>query len=105
MLAARLLRLVATLVLARTAQVQSPAVVPLAQRTWMDTTDPPAIRASRLLAHMNFTEKTMMLSARDSEDDQMGFYIGMVETSRRLGMPWLRLNDGPQGYNDCALPV
>ena len=103
MLAARLLRLVATLVLARTAQAQSP-VVPLAQRTWMDTTDPPAIRASRLLAHMNFTEKTMMLSARDSEDDQMGFYIGMVETSRRLGMPWLRLNDGPQGYNDCALP-
>ena len=66
----------------------------------MDATEAPEVRAAKLLAHMNFTEKTMMLSAKDSEDDQMGFYIGMVETSQRLGMPWLRLNDGPQGYND-----
>ena len=45
---------------------------------------------------MNFTEKTMMLSARDSEDDAMGFYIGMVETSHRLGMPWLRMDQNFQ---------
>mgnify|MGYP003342273676 CR=1 FL=1 len=66
----------------------------------MDKADPPAVRAAKLLQYMNFTEKTMMLHARDSEDDQMGFYIGLVETSTRLGMPWLRLNDGPQGFND-----
>lgn len=77
-----------------------PTVPPMSQRTWMDTADPPAVRAAKLLQHMNFTEKTMMLHARDSEDDQMGFYIGLVETSTRLGMPWLRLNDGPQGFND-----
>ena len=74
--------------------------VPPSQRTWMDKGDPPAVRAAKLLQHMSFTEKTMMLHARDSEDDQMGFYIGLVETSTRLGMPWLRLNDGPQGFND-----
>ena len=77
-----------------------PPPIPPSQRTWMDATEAPEVRAAKLLAHMNFTEKTMMLSAKDSEDDQMGFYIGMVETSQRLGMPWLRLNDGPQGYND-----
>ena len=85
--------------LAAACSAQSP-VVPLAQRTWMDTTDPPSTRAAKILLAMNFTKKTMLLSARDSEDDKMGFYIGMVETSHRLGMPWLRLNDGPQGYND-----
>jgi hypothetical protein len=74
--------------------------VPPSQRTWMNKADPPVVRAAKLLQHMNFTEKTMMLHARDSEDDQMGFYIGLVETSTRLGMPWLRLNDGPQGFND-----
>jgi beta-glucosidase-like glycosyl hydrolase len=62
----------------------------------MDTTDPPQVRAAKLLKHMNFTEKTMMRSARDSEDDAMGFYIGLVETSHRLGMPWLRMNQNFQ---------
>ena len=83
------------LLLPRAARAQSP-VIPLAQRTWMDTTEPPAVRARKLLSHMNFTEKTMMLSARDSEDDAMGFYIGMVETSHRLGMPWLRMDQNFQ---------
>jgi hypothetical protein len=69
-----------------------PLIMPVSQRTWMDTTDPPHARAAKLLKHMNFTEKTMMLSVHDSEDDAMGFYIGLVETSRHLGMPWLRMD-------------
>jgi len=66
----------------------------------MNAADPPTARAAKLLKVMNFTEKTMMLHAHDAENDEMGFYIGLVEASKRLGIPWLRLNDGPQGYND-----
>ena len=67
----------------------------------MNKSDPPRVRAQKLLEVMNFTEKTLMLHGKDSENDAMGFYIGLVETaSERLGMPWLRLNDGPQGFNE-----
>lgn len=64
------------------------------QRLWMDGSLTPSERADALLANMTLDEKVHMLHGSG-----VG-YVGNVEGNERLGIPALRLNDGPQGFRD-----
>jgi beta-glucosidase len=65
---------------------------------WMNRADPPAQRAKALLAQMNLNEKLTMLKGT------LGNYVGNIPENTRLGIPALKLNDGPQGFRDEAHP-
>ncbi len=73
-------------------------VTPL-YKPWMNPRDPPEARAKALLAKMNLTEKCNLFYGDE------GDYIGNVNANTRLGIPALKLNDGPQGFRcksgDC----
>ena len=56
----------------------------------------PRERAEALLAQMNTTEKLALFSGSCGE---MG-YVGNVCGNARLGVPPLKMNDGPQGFRD-----
>ena len=62
----------------------------------------PVDRASALVARMNISERLMLLSGVWG----LGWgppshpYVGNVPAIPRLGVPWLSLQDGPQGYRD-----
>ncbi len=60
-------------------------------RPWLNAKLTPEQRAAALLANMTLDEKVHMLHASGEG------YIGNVEGIDRLGVPALRLNDGPQG--------
>ena len=49
-----------------------------------------------LLNYMNLTEKVHLLGG----DGGMKPYVGGVSGNKRLGIPPLTLNDGPQGFRD-----
>lgn len=66
----------------------------LSDRPWMNPNDPPEARAKVLLAKMTQDEKVHMLHGSGSAKP----YIGNVEGNTRLGIPALKLNDGPQGF-------
>ena len=68
------------------------------QQSWMNTADPPGVRAQKLLDAMNITEKISMLHG----NGHMMPYVGAVNDSTldQLGIPALYLNDGPQGFRD-----
>lgn len=69
------------------------------EKPWMmDPTEDPSIRAKKLLHRMNISEKIHMLHGSGSG------YIGNVAANTRLGIPALKLNDGPQGFRDDAHP-
>lgn len=73
------------------------ALLPFPERTWMhDPKADPAQRAQELLAKMTEKEKVHYLHGSGSG------YIGNVEANSRLGIPALKLNDGPQGFRDNA---
>ena len=56
----------------------------------------PRERAEALLAQMNTTEKLALFSGSCGE---MG-YVGNVCSNARLGIPPLKMNDGPPGFRD-----
>ena len=80
--------------------------------TWRDATLPPDERARSLLGHMNFTEKTLLLhgdTAAQTGCSRGGMdpscYVGYIAANERLGIPALRLEDGPSGVADHAVNV
>jgi beta-glucosidase len=66
-------------------------------RPWMDTSDPPRVRAEKLMNEMTTDEKLFMFHGSPN-----GGYVGGVSGNTRLGIPTLRYNDGPQGFRDNA---
>ena len=64
-------------------------------RSWMDPSDPPAQRAAKLLTVMTFAEKTHFLHGSCSG------YVGNVCGNDRLGIPAIKMNDGPQGFREA----
>jgi beta-glucosidase len=67
---------------------------------------PPVARARMLVARMNATEKMTLLSGvyglgwAPPEEQALHGYVGNVPSVPRLGIPWLSLQDGPQGFRD-----
>jgi len=59
---------------------------------WQNAALPPEQRADLLVSNMTLTEKIHMLHGSG-----VG-YVGNVKGIQRLGVPALRLNDGPQGF-------
>ena len=66
------------------------------QWQWMDKTDPPKLRAWKLVGAMNVTEMIALFHA------SCGGYTGNVCPNTRLGIPQLKLNDGPQGFRGAS---
>jgi beta-glucosidase-like glycosyl hydrolase len=60
--------------------------------------DTPAERAQALVDQMTLQEKIAMVHGVP------GTYIGNVLGNDRLGIPALKLNDGPQGFRDNERP-
>jgi beta-glucosidase len=61
----------------------------------------PRERAEALLSQMTTEEKVHMLHGTLLRKDN---YVGFVAQNERLGIPALRLNDGPQGFRDEEHP-
>ncbi|BCL80086.1 BglX family protein [Ktedonobacteria bacterium brp13] len=79
------------------AQATSYAAVnhPLDSRPWMNTSLSPDQRADLLLAQMSLDEKIAMLHGSSGSA-----YVGYVPANARLGIPALKLEDGPAGVAD-----
>jgi beta-glucosidase len=71
-----------------------------ADQPWMNTALAPADRAALLLAAMTQAEKLTMMHGGGSCG-----YAGCVPANTRLGIPALRLQDGPVGVGDGATGV
>ena len=68
-------------------------------------TDPARDRAAGIVAKMTLAEKLSLLqgSKRNaSYDPSAGSYVGVVYGVPRLGVPDLRMNDGPEGFRGSA---
>ena len=63
-------------------------------KVWMDTADPPSVRAAKLMNEMTLDEKLFMFHGSSTG------YVGGVQANTRLGIPALHYNDGPQGFRD-----
>jgi beta-glucosidase len=59
----------------------------------MNINDTPVERANKLIEQMTLDEKVAMCHG-----DVLTGYIGGVKGNKRLGIPQLNLNDGPQGF-------
>ncbi|KAK3281160.1 hypothetical protein CYMTET_11035 [Cymbomonas tetramitiformis] len=68
------------------------------EKPWMKTSDTPQARAAKLLEQMSLEEKLSMLHG------YAGNYTGNVPANSRLGIPALKMNDGPQGFRDDVRP-
>lgn len=90
--------LLAIVLVAAPLAVASPARA--ADQPWMNTALSPADRATALLAAMTQTEKLAMLHGGGNCG-----YAGCVPADTRLGIPALRLQDGPLGVGDGATGV
>ena len=64
--------------------------------SWMDITDPPQLRARKLVAEMNTTEMIALFHG------SCGGYTGNVCPNPRLNIPQLKMNDGPQGFRGAG---
>ncbi len=62
---------------------------------WMDTSLPPAQRATLLLAAMTQAEKLAMVNGTGGS----GTYSGMIPANTRLGIPAINMMDGPAGIS------
>lgn len=63
---------------------------------WMDLAFPPKLRAWKLVDAMNVTEMIALFHG------SCGGYTGNVCANTRLGIPQLKLNDGPQGFRGAS---
>ena len=70
----------------------------VASPAWMDRSDPPDVRAAKLVAAMTLAEKVQLFHGSCSG------YVGNVCANDRLGIPAIKMNDGPQGFRDNAHP-
>jgi beta-glucosidase len=70
-------------------------------RPWMNASEPPLTRARKLVAAMTLAEQLALLHGSCHEWPRpkgvLG-YTGRVCGNRRLGIPELRMNDGPVGF-------
>ena len=72
---------------------------------WMNKSLSPADRAKALLSEMTTEEKIFMLhGVSDEPDVAHEGYVGYVVGNDRLGIPPLKLNDGPQGFRVDEYP-
>jgi beta-glucosidase len=67
-----------------------------ADMPWMNRADPPSARAKALLGHMTLDEKLALFHGSCTG------YVGNVCENTRLGIPAIKMNDGPQGFRDNA---
>ncbi len=67
---------------------------------WLNAAASPVDRANALLAQMTLAEKVTMMHQGASCD-----YDACVDANTRLGIPQLRLQDGPAGVGDGAVGV
>ena len=63
---------------------------PLAQ-PWMNASDPPEARAAKLVAATTLAEKIALFHGSWKGHGQRG-------ANTRLGIPAIKMNDGPQGF-------
>ena len=68
------------------------ACVSASSRSWMDTSDSPQVRAHKLVQEMTTDEKIELFHG------SCGGYTGNVCANARLGIPQIKMNDGPQGF-------
>jgi beta-glucosidase len=76
-------------------------VTPLyASSAWSNTADPPATRAAAILKQMNLSEKVVMLHGQRgvSHVGHDSNYTGLILGNKRLGIPAIQMEDGPQGF-------
>jgi len=81
-------------------------------RAWMNPNDSPAVRAAALLKHMTLEEKVTMLHGPpsgsccecDEKEGPLCNYTGNIAPNSRLGIPQIKMNDGPQGFRDNKHP-
>ena len=71
--------------------------------SWMDPNDTPSERAHALRLNMTTKEKISLLHGIGELHDLLG-YVGAVKGVPRVGIPDIRLNDGPQGFR-CGSPA
>ncbi len=60
-------------------------------QAWKDTALTPKQRAAAIVAEMTVDEKILMLHGSDADP-----YTGLVPANNRLGIPAVKMNDGPQ---------
>jgi beta-glucosidase len=70
----------------------------LSVRPWQNASLSPAERATQLVAAMSFEEKVHYLHA------SCHGYTGNVCGNERMGVPAIKMNDGPQGFRDNFRP-
>ncbi|WP_328917279.1 MULTISPECIES: glycoside hydrolase family 3 C-terminal domain-containing protein [unclassified Streptomyces] len=88
---------VAALTAFTTGTLPAPAATTAAPKAWMNAADTPAQRADALLAQMTNAEKITMMHG-----GAQCAWGACVDANTRLGIPQLRLQDGPAGVADGA---
>jgi beta-glucosidase len=80
--------------------------------SWMNISDSPRVRATALLREMSLEEKVAMLHGPasgsccecDEKEGPLCNYTGNIAPNSRLGIPQIKMNDGPQGFRDNKHP-
>jgi beta-glucosidase len=103
-----MMRCLLSLQLLATTATATAAAAPVTQRPWMvDVSEPPRARAEKLVAAMTLPEQLALLHGSCHEWPRppgvLG-YTGRICANKRLGIPEMRLNDGPVGFrcDSCA---
>jgi beta-glucosidase len=74
------------------------------QQPWADVELEPSVRANLIASEMSLDEKLVMLHGfRPENYDQNKNYTGYVVGNERLGIPSLRMLDGPQGVRTAPI--